>query len=121
MPKYAIYEDNVILDIIIADSKEIAEEHTGKNAIEMLPPFEFPHIGWILIDGDWIPSADLDGWEGWTLSGDQWIPPSPFESWIWSEDLNSWIAPVPRPSEGLYYWDENTKTWILIPEIDEGQ
>jgi len=50
MPNYAIYKDNVILNVIVADSKEIAEKVTKYNAIETEGN---PWIGWTLIDGVW--------------------------------------------------------------------
>lgn len=50
MARYAIYESDVILNVIVADSLEIAEETTGMNAIEV---DREPWIGWTLIDGVW--------------------------------------------------------------------
>jgi hypothetical protein len=34
MAKFAILENNIVINIIIADSKEIAEEATGLSAVE---------------------------------------------------------------------------------------
>lgn len=50
MPNYAIYHDEVILNVIIAESVEIAEEVTQMNAIETEGE---PWIGWRLVDGEW--------------------------------------------------------------------
>lgn len=50
MPNFAIYKDNVILNVIVADSKQIAEEVTGASAIETDGN---PWIDWTLIDGVW--------------------------------------------------------------------
>lgn len=50
MPNFAIYKDNVILNVIVAESKEIAEEVTGANAIETTGN---PWIDWTLVDGVW--------------------------------------------------------------------
>ena len=49
------------------------------------------------------------------------------ESWVWSEEQVSWIAPVPVPLDGLpYVWDEEVKNWVLFPNwiidsTNEGQ
>jgi hypothetical protein len=43
---------------------------------------------------------------------DAFIPPKPFASWILNEESCLWEAPTPYPSEGDYYWDETTQTWI---------
>lgn len=50
MANFAIYQDSTILNVIVADSKEIAEEVTGMNAIETEGN---PWIGWTLADGVW--------------------------------------------------------------------
>lgn len=43
---------------------------------------------------------------------DAFIPPKPFNSWVLDEDTCQWQAPTPRPTEGDWYWDESTLTWI---------
>ena len=42
---------------------------------------------------------------------DAFIAPQPFVSWSLDENFN-WQAPTPRPTEGFWYWDESTLTWI---------
>jgi len=46
MANYAVIKDNVIDNVIVADTKEIAETITGLNCVEI--PFEVnaPGIGW---------------------------------------------------------------------------
>ena len=41
---------------------------------------------------------------------DAFIPPKPFESWVLNEDC-LWDAPVPKPSEGFYLWNEANQAW----------
>lgn len=45
---------------------------------------------------------------------DAFIPPKPFESWILDEETAQWDAPTPRPTDGLYIWDEDTLSWIQV-------
>lgn len=36
----------------------------------------------------------------------------PYISWVWSNDLSDWIAPVDQPDlEWLYVWDEHSVSW----------
>jgi len=45
---------------------------------------------------------------------DAFIPPQPYPSWELVEDTCQWQAPVPKPSDGNYYWwDEQTLSWVL--------
>lgn len=40
--------------------------------------------------------------------------PQPFPSWV---RLNgTWIAPVAKPSEGAFFWDESSQTWVSVEE-----
>jgi hypothetical protein len=53
MTNFAIYKDDLILNVIVADSKEIAEQVTGMKAIQ----------------------TEGEPWMGWTLENDEWKPP----------------------------------------------
>lgn len=73
MPNYAIIQEKTIVNVIVADSQEIAEEVTGLTAIE----------------------TDGAPWLGWTYHNDSWIPPMPETGgpWIWNEEIQSWETP----------------------------
>lgn len=43
---------------------------------------------------------------------DAFIPPKPFESWSLNEETCLWDAPIPKPADGLYYWDEESGDWV---------
>lgn len=88
----ALYDLDEIVNVIICESTQLAEEITGLNAIECINGE--PKIGWILYNN-------------------QWVPPKPFDSWTWTG--NKWEAPVERPNdENEYYWDEESQQWILV-------
>jgi hypothetical protein len=89
VPNYAISDGSRIANVIVADSKEIAEEATGMTAIE----------------------TSGEPWIDWTLESEGWRIPSPFPSWIWSD--TEWVSPVPQPSEPgyIYTWNENSLSW----------
>jgi hypothetical protein len=48
---------------------------------------------------------------------DVFISPSPFPSWVLNDDFD-WEAPIPRPEEGLWEWDEEKLCWAesTLPE-----
>lgn len=50
-------------------------------------------------------------------ANDIFIEPQPYNSWILDENYD-WISPIPRPSEGYWYWDENKMSWIEISDND---
>lgn len=55
---YAIIKDNKVINVIVADSKEIAEEVTGLEAVETTGQ---PWVNWARIDGQWVePEPIID-------------------------------------------------------------
>ena len=46
---------------------------------------------------------------------DAFIPPKPFNSWNLNEETCLWEAPVAKPTEGRYDWNESTTSWDLVP------
>lgn len=47
---------------------------------------------------------------------DAFIPPKPYESWKLNEACCLWFAPIPKPIEGSYDWDEANQQWISIKQ-----
>jgi len=45
---------------------------------------------------------------------DAFIAPQPYPSWVLSEDTCLWDAPIPRPEDGAYAWDEDALSWVEI-------
>lgn len=53
-------------------------------------------------------------------NGTRFLHPSPFPSWVFNEEKNNWMPPVPYPllgpKEGYHYeWSEHDVNWIEIP------
>jgi hypothetical protein len=99
MSNFAVVENGIVLNTIVANSKQIAEEVTGKTCIEFTTePASIGHI-----------------WDG-----EKFYPPQPYPSW--SKGPNSmWISPIPEPlfdpeNPKSYNWDESTLSWIEITE-----
>jgi hypothetical protein len=51
------------------------------------------------------------------LVRDAFIPPKPFPSWTLDEETCLWNPPVPYPESGGHYWNEETLSWVSIPNI----
>jgi hypothetical protein len=52
---------------------------------------------------------------GYTWDGTTFVRPQPFLSWIFDEESNDWIPPVPYPSDlysvDPYIWNEDIQNW----------
>ena len=45
---------------------------------------------------------------------DVFIPPQTYPSWILNEDTCQWEAPVARPDNKIYEWNEETASWDAV-------
>lgn len=91
MPYFAIHDDSVVINVIVADTVEVARELTGMAAVE----------------------TEGAPWIGWTLEDDGFRPPRPLPSWLWNG--SAWTAPKPQPV-GEYTWDEDALDWVPMPQ-----
>lgn len=90
MPNYAIHDGKTVINVIVADSAELAESLTGMSATEVTD------------DAPWI---------GWTLEDNGvWKGPQPYPSWVWTGE--AWEAPIEQPTPE-HMWDEDVQDWVL--------
>jgi hypothetical protein len=93
MTKYALIENSTVVNLIVADSKEIAEELTGKQCIES--DNEQIIVGSVLVDGILKPYA----------------------SWILNDE-NKWVPPIPEPditgTRKYFQWNEENMNYDLF-------
>ena len=95
MANFAVLDGENVLNTIVADSKAIAEEVTGKTCVEFT-----------------TEPAETGG----TYVGGVFIKSKPYPSWVLNA-YNVWEAPVAMPTDGKKYeWDEETTSWVEIPE-----
>lgn len=96
---FAVIENGIVINTIIADSKAIAEKITEKTCVEFTTEPAEP--GGTYVDG-------------------KFIQVQPYSSWIRSGD-SGWKAPVDYPeidekNPKSYSWNEKTLSWLEITE-----
>ena len=120
MAHYAYLDENNIVTQVIVGKDETEDgtdweeyygakrcsynTHGGVHALGKEPfRMNYPGEGWFF-DPAWEPDGAF-------------IPPKIFPSWVLNEETALWNAPIPRPSEGAWEWDEQNMTWIelLVP------
>jgi hypothetical protein len=102
MKQYAVIENSTVINLIVADSKELAENMTGKECVESDSPQII--VGSVLVDNILKPYAS------WILNSDnEWIPPKQYPTGL--KDLRKFPL-----------WNEEKNDFDLfdIPEIDLG-
>ena len=94
MSNFAVIENNNVINTIVAESKAIAEQITGKTCVAFTTEPAEP---------------------GGTYVNKKFIRRQPYPSWV-RDGESSWKAPIDAPeydSENpkQYAWDEDTISW----------
>lgn len=97
MAYFAVLDGENVINTIVADSKEIAEEITGKTCVEFTTEPAEP---------------------GGTYTEGVFITRKPHPSWVLNEN-KIWTTPIPYPelddnNPKDYAWDETLINWIEV-------
>jgi hypothetical protein len=94
-------ENNLVLDVIVADSVEWCINTFGGKWVRTYYNQEGKNFASI----NYIYYPDKDNFSS----------PQPYPSWI-LDDNCIWQAPIPYPNDGKkYFWDEQLQMWIPAP------
>jgi hypothetical protein len=115
MAHFAQIENGVVTQVIVVANEELVlngVENETKGIIFCQS----------LFGGNWVQTSYNGSFRknfagiGYTYDAqrDAFIPPQPYPSWVLVEDTLQWTAPVPKPENGFYQWDEATTTWIEV-------
>jgi len=95
---FAIIENGIVVNTIVAESQAIAEEVTGATCVEYTTEPAEP---------------------GGTYSNGTFISRKPYPSWV-TDGGSGWTAPVAYPEQldfdnpKNYSWDEDSVSWVEI-------
>lgn len=97
MKKFAILENDKIINIVVANSEADLQLVIANNFIE------YEENDQVFIGGTYIAEAN------------KFILPKPFDSWLLNYETYRWEAPKLYPNDGNdYYWNENILNWELV-------
>ena len=107
-------KDNYVKEVIVAEWDFLDEYPQLLNEGESWIRTSYNTIGGVHVLGNNIPLRKNYAGIGYFYdkSRDAFIPPKPFESWVLNEETCLWEAPIPMPTDGQYYWDESSLSWL---------
>ena len=115
MSNYAVLENNVVVNIIIAEDDWIATQPNSESYIQ------YDETDNCSIGGDYIDGYFYypQPYASWTRNLGEWLPPvpAPIEGkYEWHEETQSWVVPAlpPPDDEELYEWNNSTRTWVRL-------
>ncbi len=103
MAHFAQLKDGIVVNVIVAEQEVIDGGAFGS--------------GWIQTSYNGNIRGQFAGL-GYHYSEeyDKFYAPSPFPSWTLDEKLE-WNAPIPKPIDGMHFWDEENQVWNPAPNI----
>jgi hypothetical protein len=79
----------------------------------------------LLLDGTWIEYSQSGEFRGnaagvgstYDSENDVFINPKPYDSWVLNTSTWKWEAPVEKPTDAYYGWDESTQSWYKMKDF----
>lgn len=119
MAHFAELDDDNIVERVIVVNNEVILDKDGNESEEIGQAF----IASIGLQGKWVQCSYNASFRNIYPQPGSWFDeennrflryPSPYASWSYDEDLEEWVAPIAKPLEGLFYWDEEAGAWTAV-------
>ena len=109
MSHFAKIENGIVTEVIVAEQDVIDSGIFGDGWIQT----SYNTHGGVHANGNTPLRKNYAGiGYAYDSQRDAFIPQQPYPSWALNEDTCLWDAPVSRPTDGLYDWDESTISWV---------
>lgn len=105
-------EDNIVINVLFVenelclDDNQIESEQKGIEYLQSIIPGRFVQTSY--------NASIRKQYAGIGYFYDEinnvFIAEKPFESWILNENFD-WQAPIERPTDGFYIWNEDIQSW----------
>ena len=111
-----IDKNNVVTQVIVVDNKDtsdangVEKEYIGAAFCERLFGGTWKQTSY---NGNFRKKYAGIG-DTYNSDIDAFVAPKPFPSWMLNSNTAEWEAPVPMPTEGMHFWDENVGAWIAV-------
>jgi hypothetical protein len=113
MSHFAKVENGTVTQVIVIEQDVLNLGHWGDPALWVQTSYNTQ--GGVHINGGTPLRKNFAG-IGYTYDSqrDAFYAPQPFASWVLNEDTCVWQAPVDRPTDGNYTWNEETQSWVTV-------
>jgi len=111
MAHFAKVENNIVTQVIVADTQEWCEANLGGEWVQT----SYNTYGGVHKTGGTPLRKNYAGvGYSYDRERDAFIPPQPFPSWTLNDETCLWDSPVPYPEDREFYlWNEESKTWVI--------
>jgi hypothetical protein len=104
-------QNNIVLEVNVVNNAALDSSNEETSGIVFLTEWSGGYSNWKQTSYNSKIRGTYAG-VGYSYNPDEdiFVTPQPYPSWIRSGSF--WNAPTPMPTEGKWYWDEPTLTWI---------
>ena len=119
MGHFAKIVNNKVVQVIAADTQEFVDSLPKTNELNMYPSkwiqTSYNTQGGVHLLGG-TPLRKNFAWVGaeYDEVRDAFYKSQPYDSWTLNENTCYWEAPIARPEDGLWNWDEANQVWVEI-------
>ena len=115
MAHYALIEDGVVTDVIVAE-QDFIDTQSGYWVQTIYNTYGGIHLtGGTPLRMNYAGIGSI-----YDPDRDAFIPPQLYASWTLNETTCLWEAPTPMPDDGsAYTWNESTTSWELVETGNE--
>lgn len=111
--------NNYVLRVIVVSNQELLDENGNESEQKGIAFCQN------LLGGNWIQTSYNGNFRRnfasigykYDPQNDVFIAPQPFPSWVFDSVRGIWLAPIPKPEDGGYYWNEQKLNWEKYPSI----
>lgn len=116
-----IDEDGLVVQVIKISNSDAPDPAPGKSETRGRAFIAAPPPKGLGLPGRWVQTSYNGtirkqycgpGYR-YDAAADVFIAPQPFPSWT-LDGNHDWQPPTPMPTEGDWYWDEGTLSWVEV-------
>jgi hypothetical protein len=107
-------ENNIVLEVHVVSNDALDASNEETSGVAFLTEWSGGYTNWKQTSYNNNIRKQYAG-VGYTYNpvADVFIEPQPYPSWLLNSNFD-WEAPVSRPVEGFWIWDETTLAWIEL-------
>ena len=105
-------EDNIVIEVNLLSNDSLDKDNEEESGVKFLTHWSGGYANWKQTSYNGSIRKQFAG-IGYTYDSvnDVFIAPQPYPSWSLDQNFD-WQAPTPMPTEGFWYWDEDSLSWL---------
>jgi len=105
-------ENNIVLEVNVVNNEVLDPTNEETSGVAFLIDWSGGYSNWVQTSyNNKIRKQYAGIGYKYDADADVFIAPQPFPSWLLDQNFD-WQAPTPRPTEGRWYWNEDSLSWL---------